>query len=250
MSGFTIKIIAVICMTIDHICKLVPSAIGTAPYITLTTPWFSITITAMISLLGRIAFPLFAFCLSEGCRHTKDFEKYLRRLFLFAAISEIPFDYMFFGRTVYLWHQNVMWTFFLSVLAVYLYNSLKRNSFLALFAVFATSAVAYCFKTDYGSVGVLLVFVLYVSKSKPIKLLGAALVLLLYYAYFKGLYIPLTSGEPIPTDLISELIAALSSVIIMAFYNGKQGAKLKWFFYIYYPLHILLLGSIDKLWIF
>lgn len=249
MSGFTLKLIAIICMTIDHLYKLAPEFIGTMPYITVTTPWFSITLTAAISLLGRIAFPLFAFGVSEGCTHTKDFGKYLRRLFLFAVISEIPFDYMFFG-SIYLGHQNVMWTFFFGVLAVYLYNSLKGNSFLALFSVFATAVVCYVFKTDYCSIGVLLIFVLYIAKSKPLKLLGAILVISLYYLHFKGIYAAFNAGIPIPTVIMLQFAATLSSVIIMAFYNGKQGPKMKWFFYLYYPLHLLVLGSIDKLWTF
>lgn len=248
MSGFTIKLLAVIFMTIDHIYKLIPALTAYIPNITLSTPFISVTLTTLTAFLGRLAFPLFAFCVSEGCRHTKNISGYLKRLFIFAVISEIPFDYAFFGSFIYLGHQNVLWTFFFGVLAIYLYNNLKRTPLLALFSVFSTATVCYVLKTDYSSIGVLLIFVLYITKSKPLRFIGAFLIISFYYLYFKGLYSVFINGSIAPLMLL-QFIFTVASIILLVFYNGKQGHKLKWFFYIYYPLHLIILNSIAKLWI-
>ena len=67
---------------------------------------------------GRIAFPIFAFQIAEGARHTSDFRRYALRLLAFACVSEIPFDLMYASTAFYPFHQNVMFTLLLGLLAV------------------------------------------------------------------------------------------------------------------------------------
>lgn len=248
MSGFALKLIAIICMTIDHLYKLMPDFISMLPDISIAIPGGAISLLGIVALLGRMAFPLFAFCVAEGALHTKNIEAYLTRLFIFAVISELPFDYAFFGG-INLGSQNVIWTFFFGVLAVYLYKRLKSSMLIALYVVLATAVVCYLFKTDYNTIGVILIFVMYVIKNKPLKIFAVLGIICAYYLYVKGLFIAVYSSNAFDTlNRSLSLIATSSSVIFMALYNGRKGVGMKWFFYIYYPLHLIALSFIDKLW--
>ena len=147
--------------------------------------------------------------------------------------------------------QNVMWTFFFGVFAVFLYQKLKPSILLGFFAVLIVAVVCYFFNTDYKSLGVILIFAMYAIKNKPLKISAVFILICLYYFFYRGLYndILMNNTERIISQCMY-LGAMLLSVPIMASYNGRRGLGMKWFFYIYYPLHIILLGSVDKLWIF
>ncbi len=69
-----------------------------------------------LTWIGRISFPIFAFMITEGLYQTKDVKKYVKRLFIFSFISEIPFNLMYDGSVIYLFHQNVLWTFLMALL--------------------------------------------------------------------------------------------------------------------------------------
>ena len=109
MTTFTIKVIAIISMLIDHTGAVFNLHDG-------------------FRIVGRIAFPLFVFLISEGCKHTKSYEKYLLRLGLFALISQIPFDLAFSQRWGYQIHidffnrTNIFYTLWLGVVCAYLFN--------------------------------------------------------------------------------------------------------------------------------
>lgn len=83
-----------------------------------------------MTCVGRLAFPIFAFQIAEGFHYTKNFKKYLVRMFIFALISEIPFNLMNSGSVIYLEHQNVMFTFCLSLICMYLLEKAKKKNVL------------------------------------------------------------------------------------------------------------------------
>ncbi len=220
MSTFWLKMIAIVTMAVDHI--------GAVFF-----PQYSI-----LRIIGRIAFPIFAFLLVEGMARTKSLEKYLGRMLLFAVISELPFDLAFWGETLHLAHQNVMWTFSLALAAVYLYRKLpaeRQNLFVFWGLTFLFACAAAYLQTDYGAWGVIWVMSFYYYRNQPMQKYALAGLLLIAY----GMTYTLLSGRFFWGQYI-ECAAALSFLPLQLF-NGKKGPALKYFFYAFYPAHLLLL---------
>ncbi len=179
----------------------------------------------IMRMIGRIAFPIYCFLLVEGFEHTKNRVKYAQRLLLFAVISEIPFDLLFKGKILEFGYQNVFFTLFcglavmmgLSWTAEHMDSKKITSSLVSLGIIAAGMAVAQLLKTDYAAIGVVCITVLYLFRKKKVRQIAAGCVVFLW-----------------------ELTAPLAFVPI-AFYNGKRGLKLKYFFYLVYPVHLLLL---------
>ncbi len=249
MSSFLLKLIAIICMTIDHAYKLIPNFFRMFSEYKL--PLFGITfsVTGLIVQTGRMAFPIFAYFIAEGSAHTKSLEKYLSRLLIFGLISELPFDFAFSG-TFTMQSQNVMWTFFLGVLAIYLFEKSKPYYILSAVCVLICAFLARTFHTDYSVFGVILIFSIYIAKGKHMKLFVTALLITAYYLINRGLLSAFMEFNV--TNIINRsipFIFTLLTVPLLSTYNGKRGIGMKWFFYIYYPLHIFGLMYLNKLWI-
>lgn len=81
-----------------------------------------------LTCIGRIAFPLFAFMIVEGYFHTRNLKKYVLRLLLFAVLSEIPFNLAMGSSIFYPVHQNVLWSFLISISLIHLNEIVKRKS--------------------------------------------------------------------------------------------------------------------------
>ena len=217
LDGTMLKIIAMVSMVFDHVGDMFfPD-----------TDW--------MRMVGRIAMPIFAFCITEGYIHTRNKKKYLMRMGIFALISEVPFDLAFDGK-VGLSHQNIMLSFFLAIIALMLFDLIRgskdeikgRNSvlltILGVLAVIAMAVLAFLVKADYTMFAVASVFLFYAFKDtnhfvRPIP--GVAF-----------LALTRTVGYYCTTGL---------SIIPLLLYNGKKGKGLKWLFYAFYPGHLLLL---------
>lgn len=147
-SSFTLKIIAIIFMLCDHF--------GDA----ILKPF------SFFNVLGRIAFPIFAFQLTEGYIHTKNLKKYFKRLIIFAIISQIPF--MLFSSTfTSRFSLNIFFTLFIGLFAIYIYDK-SHNKFLGILVTIFLCALAQLIKTDYGAWGVCIIMIFYIFKDKKI----------------------------------------------------------------------------------
>jgi len=209
MTSFHLKLIAIIAMLVDHIgAVLFPEII-------------------VFRIIGRLAFPLFAFLLTEGYRHTSNLKSYLIRLGVFALISQYPF-WEAFGYDAGL---NIFFTLTLGLIAIYLFE--KYQSILPILAL---SFLADITKMDYGMFGIVLIFLLYSYRYDFSKLITLLIGL---YSLF---YVPgaLQAGKEAAYYYIQ--FFALFSLIFIKLYNGREGLKIKYFFYLFYPGHILILS--------
>lgn len=266
MTGFWLKIIAMVTMVIDHTGL---SLFGRSP-----------TIYIAMRIIGRLSFPIFAFLIAEGCRHTHNIRKYFLRLIVFAFISEIPFDLMISGEPFYLKDQNVYFTLAIAVAAIACMQEIRkrlgkpantdlpanalpakdqteaaspvrqnemiplqntagietdnialRASYLAV--ITAAGALAMLLKTDYGIIGVFMICSLFLCGDHK----GIALAVITAFCI-------LLAGI---SQVWIQVFGSLSGFLIF-FYNGKRGYRLnKYVFYAFYPVHILILALIVKL---
>lgn len=244
MSSFVLKLIAIFTMFCDHIGDAVYSSV-------------------ILNYIGRIAFPIFAFQLAQGFIHTSNRVKYFVRLLVFAAISQIPF-YLFtqkFGVNV--GSLNIFFTLLLGFVCMAVYQWIMDLHFdkkthsgnelitekqsLAFFneyyikkiiAVFVCLGIAYIgdlIHVDYGLWGVLVIFSFYLFKDNKLAMLISfiTLVVIKYGNWiiqygFHYQYVLLCLFTVIPAFLIAK-------------YNGEKGKSLKYLFYAFYPLHLLLI---------
>lgn len=213
LDGTSLKLIAMISMVFDHVGDMFfPGAL-----------W--------MRMIGRLAMPLFSFCIAEGYAHTKNKQRYLLRMGVFALVSEIPFDLAFEGR-VGLGHQNIMLSFFLAILALMLFDRIRGEgkehaagkTLLGILCVCAVAVLALVLRADYTLFAVLAVFLFYVLRNRhPLLRCGVGV---------SFLALTRTVGYYRATGL---------SLIPLLLYNGKRGRGLKWLFYAFYPGHLLLL---------
>ena len=236
LSGSTLKIIAMISMLIDHIgagfvwrlyiAGGFDALSGNGPFLQWLRENVDIAeLYDMMRSIGRIAFPIYCFLLVEGFLHTRNKGKYALRLGIFAIISEVPFDLNFTGNLCDFGYQNVFFTLMIGVFTMLAYEWVEQkvewklllNKLVRIGVVLAGMIIAYALRTDYDARGVVCIMVIYLCKSSKImQLLAGAL------------------------SFYWELPAPLAFVPI-AFYNGKRGVNLKYVFYIFYPLHLLLI---------
>lgn len=234
MSSFAIKLIAIITMFCDHFGDAILGR-------------FSI-----LNIIGRIAFPLFCFQIVIGYKHTKNINKYIIRLLLFGIISQIPFSlftYSYVGRFDLL---NVYFTLAFGLLAVYVLDVLpKKYKLIGVFLDVILMIIAEFLQTDYGWFGVCLIICIYLfyndTKTDITKneysitffnnnilftLVFFSLVVIKFSNYFvAGSY----------TMAIVQILGTFFPIIFMLLYNGKKGHRMKYFFYTFYPLHLLIL---------
>ncbi len=234
-SGAILKYIAIASMCFDHIGAILLEG-GLLPKINaavlagtsldyLTTDyhfWYNVNFVFRF-FLGRLAFPLYCFLLVEGFLHTRNIKKYTLRLGLFALISEIPFNLALYQTPFDYRMQNVYFTLFIGLLVLtcvrYLEEHHPQRTYLPYVIVLAGMFAAYLLQTDYSAFGILLITLLYFLRSSRNQqtVFGVICTLPQYTAPLSFLFIRL--------------------------YNGERGKQLpKYFFYAFYPAHLLLLS--------
>lgn len=211
LTGNQLKILAMIAMTCDHIgLQLLPQF-------------------PVLRVIGRLALPIYAFMIAEGCRHTHDRRNYLLRLAGLAAICQ--FVYFFAMGSLY---QCILVTFSLSLGMIYArdYANRKRTVAARVLEWTVAAVIAYVcvilplqlpgFAVDYGIWGVLLPYWVYYSRRKPMNLAMGLVVLALDCGGIQWL--------------------ALAAVPLLMLYNGQRGnMRIGKLFYFYYPVHLVVI---------
>ena len=184
---------------------------------------------------GRIAFPIFAFQISEGYDKTKNLKNYFLRLGIFAILSEVPFALYF--ET---WSLNIFFTLFLGLLAILIYDK-SKNKVLGFSTFIIISSIAQFIDTDYGAYGVCIIFLFFIFKNHKL-LMNLSFISATFVRYSILL---IDSNFYFPYFIAS--IATSLSLIFINLYNGNQGKKVKYALYVFYPVHLLILCLIKYL---
>lgn len=245
ISRSTLKIIAIILMLIDHVSYIFIYPIAKrfgVPLYSLKLCLESKNLYAISyyfgRFLGRGAFVIYCFLLVEGFNYTRSKMKYAMRLLLFAFISEIPFDLAFAKSVFDLKHQNIFFTLFFGIMVLICHDKVKRyfeskesqmllpsiDLMLITYITTVFALIAYLLKTDYGAYGVVAIATMYFIMN-----------------YTGNKLMSVTSG--IITCVMMSTIE-LGAIIILPFvaiYNGKKGIRAKLIFYLFYPIHFLVL---------
>lgn len=220
LNGAQLKYIAFLSMLLDHInnALITPYLDGKGPLL---------HVSNLLSILGRVAFPLFMYFLVEGFFKTRSRKKYLMNLLLFALLSEVPFD-LFTSRELFNknWN-NMMFTLALSLATIWIVDEMKGRLAkkskalwygVSVLVVAVMCAVAMFFSLDYDYHAIIVAYLFYIFYEKP--LYGAALGYL---------------------SIIKELYSVLGFAATLT-YNGERGKQHKWLNYAFYPVHLLILG--------
>lgn len=206
LNSFTLKIIAVVSMLIDHIGYIFYPG------------------EPIFRAFGRLAFPIFCFLIVEGFHHTRSHLNYLTRLTVFALLSEIPFNLALWGSIFNLQHQNVFITLALGLASIFCLEEMNTKRIYVL-PLILTWGAAYVLNCDYGIGGVLLICMYYLTRETPvIRIILCTLILYIFFGSFE--------------------LYGLISMIPITLYNGKRGPHIKMLFYWFYPVHLLVLYAI------
>lgn len=229
LSGSALKTIAVICMLIDHTAAALVDPNGA---VLVTILGRSLTLFRLMRIIGRIAFPLFAFLLVEGFLHTHDRKKYALRLGIFALVSEIPWDLALCGG-ITPERQNVFFTLLVGYAGMCVTEAMEKEErskgkaryALILLGLLVLSIVI---PMDFGCAGFGFILMMYLLRKEP-----------LFRAILSCCILP------------GRWRAGLSAIPI-ALYNGKRGfvrgKTLQLVFYAIYPVHLLLLYGLRVGW--
>ncbi len=247
MSIFVIKIIACVMMVVDHIKYAIPSLGELKIVIPDIGDFYYFT------YLGRIAFPLFAFCLVEGYVHTSDVKNYAKRLLIFGLISQ-PF-FMLFRST----HNggkildpmlNIMFTLLLGLVAITSYDKVK-NKWLGFLGTVIAIAVGELINVDYGWYGVATCFVIYLFRKKNVRLvISFSALVIVYYSirlmqsmHENNIYGFSNFIYNYYKVVLWSTVFSILPITVTFLYNGEKGKSskfIKYFYYWFYPAQCLI----------
>ena len=239
LNSNILKIIAIIAMTIDHIAWLV--------FPTYSSDFLPI----ILHIIGRLTCPIMCYFIAEGYHHTKDINKYTARLFIFAVISHFPYmlasmnfvDLKSFIPFYYgdvLNQTSVIWSLAWGLVMLRVANSEKIKDSLKVVLVILICLIS--LPSDWSCIASLCVLVFGTNRGKfKVQMLW----MLFYVAIYSTVYF-------FALDKLYGIIqmAVALAIPLLAMYNGERGGSprlnkfMKWAFYVYYPLHLLIIGLI------
>ena len=235
LTSGQLKMIAMGTMFIDHAAAAIIFGSGLNEMSPLVE-----NIGIAMRLVGRMAFPLYAFLLVQGFMWTRDWSRYVTRMSVFALISEIPFNLMVAGEIWYSRAQNTIVTLLIGLICMKMLEAVSENKSgfggkilgisLAVWTIAAAMFAAELLRTDYGALGVLLIVVLYTFRHRPSELVVAGcLATALIYGFSM------------------EVLLAWIAFFFISRYNGERGRKLGLMPYVFYPVHLLVVWLVGAI---
>ena len=222
LNGNKLKILALLLMIVDHTGAIFFPGQFPVTLFGHTYP--------LLRLIGRLSFPIYAFLLSEGAQHTRNWIHYGLRLLLLFVVSEVPYDLVLHGSAWYWDNQNIFLTLLFGLLVIRADIACKKRfpepnaSMYGIFALAIGCFLAQQLHADYGMAGVLMCYLFYLSgKNRILQALSLILVNVFLYGGIQSY--------------------AAFAIVPIALYNGSRGKNspvLKWAFYLLYPAHLLL----------
>lgn len=221
MTSFGLKLLAMFSMIFDHVGFMFMQNNDLLYY--------------SFRTIGRLAFPIFAFQLAIGYSHSKNKEKHIVRMLIFAVLSQLP--YFIYVQTAIpgIEHLlNIGFTFLLALLGMYAID--KNDTIISkIFSLAIVLILSYVLPVDYGIFGVLLCLTFYIFKDhKYLNLLSSALIIITKVIIEKNMV----------------KYAMIYALLPIYLYNGKKGLDnkfSKYLFYIFYPAHLLLFAVIKMI---
>lgn len=249
IDSFWLKLIAIFAMTCDHIAYSFGSQISESNF---SLYW-------IMRFFGRLTFPIMAFLLVQGFNHTHNLKKYASRLFGFAIISIVPYYLLFHSNeklTVEnFFLNNVLFTLLIGLIMLFLIKNVKKFylEFLIVFAAMLASSFS-----DWGSIGPLLIYVFYKIKNPWSATAINFLIFIIYDSLgFFDSFTKLTNNGVTGSQAFSSLLpwhtinlGFILAILVIGLYNGKRGLNnkfVKWGYYWYYPVHLMVLYLIKLL---
>lgn len=197
-----------------------------------------------LRVIGRLAFPIYCFLLSEGVAHTRNIKKYFLRLGIMAFLSEPVYDFVLYGNRNLLAHQNVLWLLLLGAVMLALMEKAPSPVW-KLLPVVPCYFLADLLHLSYAGNGILLIALFGLTRGAPGSLWIQAAGMLLINGIMPSAHIGLLG-----VNVSVQLFGALAMIPI-ALYSGEKrtGSRaLSWAFYVFYPLHLLALYGLS-LWL-
>ena len=235
MTTFILKLLAVLFMTIDHI--------GAALI------WAKAGDFFWMRIIGRMAFPLFAFLAAQGCIHSRDIKRYMARLGIFALIAQ-PCYWLFhrFIQGAWVLEASVMVTLILGVAAVFCWQRAWLGPRRPLWCVLLVAAVAasWALSSEFAPLGTLAILFFYILRAKEEGDADAVVPGNAALSVLGGMTCIIAAAIALGyTAHIMLLLGVICAAVPMLLYEGKPGLRAgKWAFYIYYPAHLAVLGLV------
>ena len=231
LNSNALKLIAIIAMTLDHVADLL--------YPGMQSNIFSI----ILHIIGRLTAPIMFFFICEGFYYTKNIKKYILRLFIFSIISHFAYCFAF-GinyipfRTGNIFNQtSIMWTLAWAVVGLFvIYGNNKLSDFKKRLMIILINIITFC--SDWSSIAVMAIISMYPYRGNLKKQFNVMSFWILIYGLISYLFVNKTYG-----------LITLGFILVyplLSIYNGEKGKQkwMKWFFYLYYPLHLVIIGVI------
>lgn len=226
-----LKLIAIIAMTIDHTADLLYPGMPNH------------MVSYILHIIGRLTAPIMFFFICEGFFYTKDLKKYLSRLFIFSIISHFAYCFAFginyipFSTGNIFNQTSIMWTLFWSVIALYIvYGKNNLKEWHKYLLVIILNIIT--FPSDWSCIGLMIIISMYEHRGNLEKQMKNMMLWTLIYVIVSFVF-------------VSKKYAIIQLFIIIVYpllklYNGQKGKAnwMKWFFYLYYPLHLVIIGII------